>query len=1007
MPETPQHSNEEERLSALHHLALMDSPPEQRFDRITTIARALFDVPIALITLVDADRQWFKSSIGTDQTETPRCVSFCAHAVTADSALIVEDATLDDRFRDNPLVTGDMHIRFYAGYPIHAPGGQALGAVCVIDQKPRCFDDNERLLLEQLARMVDEEIQARSPIDEEAPTEDDGFSHRLQRIGSLISRRLVSLAIAVTVFFVIMLVAQADFLNESENERLQKQASLSETLFNLRGRLETELNARLHLTHGLAGYVRSGTTRIESESFQNFAADLGNSLTGIRSLQLAPDGIVSYLWPEESNRRAIGHNLLGDPDRRVAALKAIELQQLWVAGPLDLIQGGTALIGRRPIFVTNLESGVDYFWGFATVLIDLQTLLDEAGFGDLPVDRQIALRGRNGLGAEGEVFYGSPAVFDGYNLNANISLPSGSWQIAIAAEEAVALSGISPVRWSFAIGLSAIISCLLYFLLRLPFRYATAVNKAKQALNRSNVRFKDAIEALPDGFAVFDAGDRLVRCNEKYREFFATTAQLIPLGTRFEDLLRESVESNRYVLDDDSSGGQQDYIETRLQHHRSPTSGGIELHLRAGRWLRAVESRVPSGGTVISYTDISELKNKEHELANEKSRAESANHAKTRFLATVSHELRTPMNAILGLLHLVQSSGHLDKLNQEYVDTTYESAEHLLNLLNELLDLSKMEAGKLELELSYFNLAQVVRKTLKLSEAKAQQKGLRLVDDIGEQANVIVRGDAGRLQQILMNLLSNGVKFTDQGTVTLTASRPTPDRFVFRITDTGIGFTDAQTETLFQPFSQLDSSASRQHEGTGLGLAICKRLIAAMGGTVRAHGIPGCGATFEFEIPLEVLSEAHESLFAPDPDRVVATPASTGRSPIRVLVAEDSPANQVVLKAMLKDTGYVADVVGNGLEAVEALRTLAYDVVLMDIFMPEMDGLEATRIIRSSKKMTGKPIIALTANAMPGDQEKFLEAGMDDYLAKPVTKADLLTMLNKWMLNNSCSDSQG
>ena len=249
-----------------------------------------------------------------------------------------------------------------------------------------------------------------------------------------------------------------------------------------------------------------------------------------------------------------------------------------------------------------------------------------------------------------------------------------------------------------------------------------------------------------------------------------------------------------------------------------------------------------------------------------------------------------------------------------------------------------------------------------------------------------------------MNLLSNGIKFTDQGSVSLSAFRSTPDHFIFSIADTGVGFCDSQTEALFQPFSQLDSTASRRHEGTGLGLAICKRLVAAMGGSITARGKPDNGAVFRFEIPLSVISESPSYLGNEELHQEDLPLIPRDGEPLRVLIAEDSPANQIVLKAMLADTGYITDVVGNGLEAVEAIKRLDYDIVLMDIFMPEMDGLEATRIIRGDGRMSDKAIIALTANAMPGDQDKFLEAGMDDYLSKPVTKYNLLKMLNKWAL---------
>ncbi|QSP93982.1 response regulator [Marinobacter salinisoli] len=797
---------------------------------------------------------------------------------------------------------------------------------------------------------------------------------------------------------------QDRFLSELESKHLQIQASKAETLFNLRGRLETELNARLHLTHGLAGFVRAGIHSIDRESFQSFAQDLGVSLTGIRSLQLAPEAVVTYLWPEESNQKALGHDLMADPERRKAAKAAIEARRLWVAGPLDLIQGGTALIGRHPVFVrepgaTSAENS-EKFWGFATVLVDLHVLLEVSGFSSETERSVLAIRGRNGLGAEGDVFYGPDSVFDGPHLTAEVALPAGSWQVAIDIPPAPGLSDIPLRQQLLAVTLTTVIASLVYMLLRLPYRYTRAVDHARMELERSNAQFKDAIESLPDGFAVFDADDKLVRCNHKYRDFFETGSMTIPMGISFPDLIRESLKNGVYSLDNDTEEGQEAFLSSRLDHHQNPSDECIELQLASGRWLRTQESRVPSGGTVISYSDISELKTKEFELAAEKRRAESANEAKTAFLATVSHELRTPMNAILGLLNLIKVSGRLTPKDQQYINTTHESAEHLLTLLNELLDLSKMEANRLELEFGDFNLAEVVRKTLKLSNAKALQKRLELIEDIGEDVSVIVNGDAGRLQQILLNLLSNGIKFTDKGSITLAVHQAGSDNgrqlFRFVVTDTGVGFDDAQADKLFLPFSQLDSTAARKHEGTGLGLAICRRLIEKMGGSIRAHARPGSGAQFEFELPLEI--RAKETQLPEESSDSVATPAEMGHPPIRVLLAEDSLANQIVFRAMLEGTGYVVDVAGNGLEALELAKTMDYDLILMDIFMPEMDGLQAARLIRGESRFKDKPIVALTANAMPGDQAKFLEAGMDDYIAKPVVKANLIRTLNKWAL---------
>jgi hypothetical protein len=995
--------NEAKRLEALQRLSLLDSLPEERFDRIVAIAQELFDTPVALISLIDAERQWFKSRDGISQQETPRAESFCAHAVAADTPLIIENALEDQRFCNNPLVTGEFGLRFYAGHPIHSPEGYPLGALCVIDHKPRLFSEKNQELLRTLAEAVDEAIASRRARNYFPKViERQRFGAFMQGIGSRLSRQSVSLGIAASLFAGLIMLMSSQYVQSLESDYLQDRASISSALYNLRGRMETELNARLHLTHGLSGFVRAGPKNIDRQAFLSFAQDLGSSIPGIRSVQLAPDAIVTYIWPEETNSPALGHQLLADPKRKEAAELAIKSRKLWVAGPHELIQGGTALIGRLPIFLPHTESepggGSDIFWGFATVLVDLDNLLRISELDYLSDKAPVAIRGYNGLGSDGRVFVGPSDLFEGEHLTASVALPEGSWEVGVAIPPAPSFHDLPGYIWGLIVSAALLISTLLYLLLRLPFRYQQAVDNAKNDLSQSNARFKDAIESLPDGLSVFDSNDRLIRCNRKYREFFASENIPVPLGLSFEELLRDGIASGHYLFPDIKASTREAFFAKRMSHHLNPTPEGIEIHIADGRCLRAQESRIPSGGTVVAYSDVSELKNKEHELANAKKKAETANEAKTAFLATVSHELRTPLNAILGLLNLVQMSGRLEKTDQNFIDVTYESAEHLLNLLNELLDLSKMESNKLELESNTFNLACITRKAITLCANRADQKEISLIEDVDDTADVMVIGDAGRLQQILLNLISNSLKFSDQGLVTVSVEKTKNLNdemwFCFRVVDTGIGFTDAQAKSLFQPFSQLDSTASRKHEGTGLGLAICKRLVELMGGKIWAQGELGKGATFEFEIPF--LASANN-----DKDEAIsmfeeATPLNFTDRPVRVLIAEDSPANQMVFRAMLEDTGYVVDIVGNGLEAVTAANAFDYDVILMDIFMPEMDGLKATQAIRQSGRMNSKPIIALTANAMPGDREKFIGAGMDDYLAKPVNKNTLLKMLNRW-----------
>ncbi len=990
--------NEASRLEALHRLRILDTDPEERFDRITRLAQRLFDVPIVAISLVDKDRQWFKSRIGLEARETERCVSFCGHTLLSEKPLVVPDAHTDDRFADNPLVTGEPYIRFYAGHPIHAADGQRIGSLCIIDTQPRELTQGQIVTLAELANLVDYEL-----INPAAEANEEGhgnhaFTHFLDRVGKVVSSRQKAFLIASVVFLLVCAFGWSWKGATRDAIAAVDEASVVERLSNLRGRLETELNARLHLTRGLAGFVRADQNNVDPDRFQAFADDLGHEMTAVRSLQLAPDGVVQYVWPVSKNQKAIGHDLLGDPNRRIAAQKAIDSQRMWLSGPLELIQGGTALIAREPIFVPVDGEREEQFWGFATILVDMPELLAAVELDTEEARSRFAIRSVHE--SDNKVFYGNPEAFEIADNIVSVALPGGQWEIALTHDsEGKSFPALLIMLLILISALGAAV--FIYVLLRLPSQYQRAVASARTALEKANSLFREAIESLPDGFAVFDREDRLLTCNQRFRDFFETSQLASLSGIKFETLLRMTVNMGIVELEDNSEAGKAEFIRQRLEQHRNPGSGGSETKLTSGRWVRSVESKIPSGGSVVSYTDITELKTKEQEIQLAREKAETANTTKSAFLATVSHELRTPMNAILGVMNLVQSNSDLSDENKHLMETAQNSAERLLQLLNELLDISKMEAGKLELEMSRFSLETVIHRVVTLAKTRAEEKHLVLDYCIAKEASLFVEGDPGRIQQILLNLLGNAIKFTNAGRVALNVSLDDRDantaRIRFTVTDTGEGFPEEQAGRLFKPFSQLDSSASRKYEGTGLGLAICHRLVTLMGGDISASSVPGEGATFEFVIPMAIKQDEDETQATQTPPRY-QLPSDCGKEAVRVLLAEDSPANQVVFKAMLQKTGYQVDIVGNGKEAVEATEKFPYDVILMDIFMPELDGIEATKEIRANGRQENIPIIALTANAMQGDKERFLAAGMDDYLPKPVNRADLLKKLERWTL---------
>ncbi|MEM1204552.1 MAG: ATP-binding protein [Acidobacteriota bacterium] len=497
--------------------------------------------------------------------------------------------------------------------------------------------------------------------------------------------------------------------------------------------------------------------------------------------------------------------------------------------------------------------------------------------------------------------------------------------------------------------------------------------------------YRHLFELAHDAIVIFEPeGEKVLEVNQRACELYGLPRDRF-VGTSLRTL-SANVDRGQEHVETTLTLGERHSFET-VQYRADGSEMALEINAAVVRYRGEL--------AILSINrDVTERKRAEA-LRTAKEAAEEANRAKTEFLANMSHEIRTPMTGILGVADVLMRSP-LPAESRDHVQLLRSSANSLLRLLDDILDLSKIEAGKLSIERRGFALRTVVSEVVGLVRSRADAKGLELTLEL-EDLPVRVEGDAGRLRQILMNLISNALKFTAEGWVRLTVETlgdvpPVGEtanlRFV--VEDTGIGIPDEVRESLFAPFSQGDAAIGRAFGGTGLGLAISKQLVSAMGGEIGVEGRGAQGARFWFTLPLEVAPVDPDGPLQP---METLAEEDRGADP-RVLVAEDDPINQLVVQALLERLGYDATVVSDGFQVLTYLEHGGFDAVLMDWRMPGLDGLEVTRRIRElGDERACIPVIALTANAMRGDREKCLAAGMNAYLSKPVRPDELAATL--------------